>query len=63
MHLRPDHVVRDLPTLHAFIKQHPLGVLTTSLHSKNHPTLQCSHTPWVLESETSFDLELAKKQN
>ncbi|KAJ5881722.1 FMN-binding split barrel-related protein [Penicillium soppii] len=53
MHLRPDHAIRDLPTLHAFIKQHPLGVLTTSLPSENHPTLQCSHIPWVLDSEVS----------
>ncbi|KAJ5081485.1 FMN-binding split barrel-related protein [Penicillium alfredii] len=51
MHLRPDHAVRDLPTLHAFIHAHPLGVLTTSIPSENHPTLQCSHIPWVLDSE------------
>ncbi|KAJ5934727.1 FMN-binding split barrel-related protein [Penicillium verhagenii] len=50
MHLRPDHAVRDLRTLHAFIRAHPLGVLTTSLPSENHPTLQCSHIPWVLDS-------------
>lgn len=61
MHLRPDHAVRDLPTLHAFIKQHPLGVLTTSLPSENHPTLQCSHIPWVLDSETTLEDELATK--
>ncbi|CAG7927305.1 unnamed protein product [Penicillium olsonii] len=48
MHLPPSHAVRDLPTLHAFIQQHPLGVLTTSLPGK-HPTLQCSHIPWVLD--------------
>lgn len=51
MHLRPDHAVRDLPTLHAFIRAHPLGVLTTSLPSENYPTLQCSHIPWVLDAE------------
>ncbi|KAJ5949677.1 FMN-binding split barrel-related protein [Penicillium verhagenii] len=51
MHLRPDHAVRDLRTLHAFIRAHPLGVLTTSLPSENHPTLQCSHIPWVLDSD------------
>ncbi|KAJ6123750.1 hypothetical protein N7471_011067 [Penicillium samsonianum] len=61
MHLRPDHAVRDLPTLHAFIKQHPLGVLTTSLPSENHPTLQCSHIPWVLDSETTVEPELEKE--
>ncbi|KAJ6085875.1 FMN-binding split barrel-related protein [Penicillium sp. IBT 16267x] len=52
MHLRPDHAVRDLRTLQAFIRAHPLGVLTTSLPSENHPTLQCSHIPWVLDSTT-----------
>lgn len=61
MHLRPDHAVRDLPTLHAFIKQHPLGVLTTSLPLKNHPTLQCSHIPWVLDCETTLEDQLATK--
>ncbi|KAJ9483051.1 hypothetical protein VN97_g10364 [Penicillium thymicola] len=61
MHLRPDHAVRDLPTLHAFIKQNPLGVLTTSLPLENHPTLQCSHIPWVLDSETTLEGELATK--
>ncbi|KAJ5502117.1 FMN-binding split barrel-related protein [Penicillium fimorum] len=61
MHLRPDHAVRDLPTLHAFIKQHPLGVLTTSLPSENHPTLQCSHIPWVLDSETTLEPAIAKE--
>lgn len=53
MHLRPDHTVRDLPTLHAFIRAHPLGVLITSLPSENFPTLQCSHIPWVLDSEST----------
>lgn len=61
MHLRPDHAVRDLPTLHAFIKQHPLGILTTSLPSENHPTLQCSHIPWVLDGETTLEDELSTK--
>jgi transcriptional regulator len=53
MHLRPEHAVRDLPTLHKFIRAHPLGVITTSLPSDNFPTLQCSHIPWVLDSDTA----------
>ena len=61
MHLRPGHAVRDLPTLHAFIKQHPLGVLTTSLPSENHPTLQCSHIPWVLDSEATLESEFSRE--
>lgn len=53
MHLAPSHAVLDVPTLHAFIKQHPLGLITTSLPSEDYPTLQSSHIPWVLDSETS----------
>ena len=53
MHLRSEHAVRDLPTLHAFIHAHPLGILTTSLSSENYPTLQCSHIPWVLDTEST----------
>lgn len=52
MHLRHEHAVHDLPTLHTFIRAHPLGVLTTSLPSANYPTLQCSHIPWVLDTNT-----------
>lgn len=61
MHLRPDHAVRDLPTLHAFIKQYPLGVLTTSLPSERYQTLQCSHIPWVLDSETPLETNIRKE--
>lgn len=53
MHLAPSHAVLDVPTLHAFIKQHPLGLITTSLPSEDYPTLQSSHIPWVLDSEAS----------
>lgn len=55
MHLHPAHAVRDLPTLHAFIRAHPLGILTTSLPSSNFPTLQCSHIPWVLDAPESTE--------
>ncbi|KAJ5355507.1 uncharacterized protein N7496_012719 [Penicillium cataractarum] len=53
MHLRREHAVHDLPTLHTFIRAHPLGVLTTSLPSATFPTLQCSHIPWVLDTDTT----------
>ncbi|KAJ5179716.1 hypothetical protein N7492_002926 [Penicillium capsulatum] len=55
MHLRPDHAVHDLPTLHAFIRAHPLGIVTTSLPSESFPTLQCTHIPWVLDSDSSVE--------
>ena len=63
MHLRPDHAVRDLPTLHAFIQQHPLGIITTSLPSEIHPTLQCSHIPWVLDSEATISNTQTNKES
>ncbi|KAJ5095250.1 hypothetical protein N7532_007541 [Penicillium argentinense] len=64
MHLRPDHAVHDLPTLHAFIRQHPLGLLTTSLPSTDFPTLQCTHIPWVLDPPEGFaDADLNSNSN
>jgi transcriptional regulator len=63
MHLRPDHAVRDFPTLHAFIQQHPLGIITTSLPSEIHPTLQCSHIPWVLDSEETTPNAQSNKES
>ncbi|OJJ68292.1 hypothetical protein ASPBRDRAFT_47232 [Aspergillus brasiliensis CBS 101740] len=36
-------------TLHTFIQQNPLGVLTTAIPSPTHPLLQSTHIPWVLD--------------
>ncbi|KAI3013597.1 transcriptional regulator family: UAF complex subunit Rrn10 [Aspergillus niger] len=36
-------------TLHTFIQQNPLGVLTTAIPSSTHPLLQSTHIPWVLD--------------
>ncbi|BCR98110.1 FMN-binding negative transcriptional regulator [Aspergillus luchuensis] len=36
-------------TLHTFIQQNPLGVLTTAIPSPLHPLLQSTHIPWVLD--------------
>ncbi|RMJ26439.1 Transcriptional regulator [Aspergillus sp. HF37] len=49
MHLRPEYAEPDLAALHAFIRSNPLGVLTTGLPSANHPFLQNTHIPWVLD--------------
>lgn len=44
-------------TLHTFIQQNPLGVLTTAISSPPHPLLQSTHIPWVLDipSPTTID--------
>jgi transcriptional regulator len=49
MHLPAADVERDFDTLHHFIRQHPLGLLTTALPHESLPTLQVSHIPWVLD--------------
>lgn len=55
MHL-PLHNVETRPAaLHNFIRQNPLGILTTSIRSTIHPTIQSSHIPWVLDSNIEVD--------
>ncbi|EOD45574.1 putative transcriptional protein [Neofusicoccum parvum UCRNP2] len=49
MYLPVDHAEYDVPTLHRFIKENPLGIIVTSLPSSNFPTVQLSHVPWVLD--------------
>lgn len=48
MHLHPKHVEPHVPTLRQLIRDNPLGVLVTALPSPNHPTIQCTHIPWIL---------------
>lgn len=49
MYLPSDHADYDVPTLHHFIKENPLGIIITSLPSPNFPAIQLSHVPWVLD--------------
>lgn len=49
MYIRPVHAEHDLPTLHTFIRENPLGVLTTAIESPTHHFLQSSHIPWILD--------------
>ncbi|OAA65855.1 FMN-binding split barrel [Niveomyces insectorum RCEF 264] len=55
MHLRTDHVERNLPVLRQLIKDNPLGLLTTAISCEGFPLLQSSHVPFVLDvdDETS----------
>ncbi|KAH6915784.1 transcriptional regulator PAI 2-type [Coprinopsis sp. MPI-PUGE-AT-0042] len=52
MYIRPVHAELDVPTLHAFIKEHSLGLFTTAIPHKDHPTIQTSHIPFVLDTPT-----------
>lgn len=61
MYLRADYVERSIPSLRAFMRANPLGILTTAIESATFPLLQSSHIPWVLDvqDETS-ESELGK---
>ncbi|EKM58814.1 uncharacterized protein PHACADRAFT_248894 [Phanerochaete carnosa HHB-10118-sp] len=49
MYIRPVHAEHHLPTLHAFVRSNPLGILTTAIDSSSHHFLQSSHIPWLLD--------------
>ncbi|KAF3490789.1 uncharacterized protein GIQ15_00306 [Arthroderma uncinatum] len=53
MYLRATHAEGSIEALFGFIKQNPLGVLTTAISSPSHPLLQASHIPWVLDELTT----------
>ncbi|KAL8346095.1 hypothetical protein RB598_000139 [Gaeumannomyces tritici] len=55
MHLPPKHVETHVPTLRQLIRDNPLGVLVTALPSPNHPTIQCTHIPWILDVADEAD--------
>lgn len=59
MYLRSVHAESHLPTLHQFVKDNPLGILTTAIPSSAYPFIQSSHIPWVLDvSDTDSETEL-----
>ncbi|KAJ3785686.1 transcriptional regulator [Lentinula aff. detonsa] len=55
MYLREIHAEHDVPTLHGFIRENPLGIFTTAIDSTHHPFIQSSHIPWVLDLNDNED--------
>ncbi|PWN92582.1 transcriptional regulator [Acaromyces ingoldii] len=50
MHIPPGQAIDDEAQLYGFIRDNPLGVLTTALASSHElPLLQSTHIPWVLD--------------
>ena len=49
MYLRKDYADLHLPTLYNFIKENPLGILTTAIPSPNYRLIQTSHIPFILD--------------
>lgn len=48
-YLRAAHAESSIKALLEFIRDNPLGLLTTSISSPSYPLLQSSHIPWVLD--------------
>lgn len=55
MFLREGHVEHSIPLLRKFIQQNPLGILTTAIESDDHPLIQSSHIPWVIDIDDPQD--------
>lgn len=49
MYLRAVHAESSVKSLLAFIKENPLGLLTTAIPSSTYQSIQSSHIPWVLD--------------
>ena len=60
MHLPAVNAVHRPPVLRRFIRENPLGILTTAIKSLSHPLLQSSHIPWIIDVNDDSEFELGK---
>ncbi|KAI9649078.1 hypothetical protein NHQ30_001645 [Ciborinia camelliae] len=51
MHLPNCNIEKRPEVLQDFIRQNPLGILTTAIKSESHPFLQSSHIPWIVDTD------------
>jgi transcriptional regulator len=59
MYLRSVHAENSIPILRQLIRSNPLGILTTAITSKHHPTILSSHIPFILDvQDESSEIEL-----
>ncbi|OBS25545.1 hypothetical protein FPOA_06080 [Fusarium poae] len=55
MYIKGPHAEPELPVLRKLIQDNPLGLLTTAIPSPNHPFLQSTHIPFVLDIDDEED--------
>ena len=55
MYLRAVHAEAQIPVLQQLIRDNPLGILTTAIKSQQHPLIQSSHIPFVLDVPKAAD--------
>lgn len=51
MYLRAAHADFDTVELLDFVRANPFGLIITALQSPNFPVIQCTHIPWVLDTD------------
>lgn len=49
MYLRSVHAETSIPALRQFLKDNPLGIITTAIVSPVYNLIQASHIPWVVD--------------
>lgn len=61
MHLPAAYAVHSILVLRRFIRENPLGILTTGIKSASHPFLQSSHIPWLIDvNDEDSEVELGR---
>jgi len=55
IYLRAVHSTSHLPKLYEFIRKNALGLLSTLLPYGEHPLIQSSHIPWIIEAPNYED--------
>ncbi|WWC66082.1 uncharacterized protein I303_108704 [Kwoniella dejecticola CBS 10117] len=60
MYIRPVHAELNIPALHQFIRENPLGLFTTSIAHPKNATIQTTHIPFVLDSPSDASDESNK---
>ncbi|KAL4958796.1 uncharacterized protein BDV14DRAFT_194291 [Aspergillus stella-maris] len=59
MHLRAVHAEAQIAVLQQLIRDNPLGILTTAIKSSEHPLIQSSHIPFILDVPETTDGSLS----
>jgi transcriptional regulator len=60
MHIPAHHAEHRTPILEQFVRDNPLGILTTAIKNPSYPFLLSSHIPWVIDSAEATSTKYGK---
>lgn len=63
MYLRAAHAELQIPVLQQFIRENPLGILTTAIKSTSYPFLQSSHIPFLIDVPETAETQAEEEAN